>query len=334
MMSKYFMGVDLGSTTAKTVVLDDGGNVVGARIVQMGAVSREGSRRSIEGALEMAGLQMSDLDFIIGTGYGRRLIPGVGRTFTEITCHARGVSAMCPGVRLIIDVGGQDSKVIAVDEAGLVERFAMNDRCASGTGRFYEVLARALECDVAEVGELAMQGEAATAPGANKDRAEPDQYTGVFTEGLEVSGMCATFAETEVISLMAEGAERQDVAAAVHRAVAHRTLGLVAQVGKRLPVVMTGGVARNRAAVHFLSRALHAPVRVPPDPQITGAYGAALLAMESAGVRAGVGDTRSLEAVEREVEAAFVPANRPVPSCMDCAGGTAAGRTAAVVRSP
>ena len=300
------MGVDLGSTTAKTVVLDEHGNVIGAQVVQMGAVSREALRRSVGTALQTAGIEEADLSYTIGTGYGRRLVPGVGQTFTEITCHARGIAALFTEARLVIDIGGQDSKVIAIDEQGLVDQFAMNDRCASGTGRFYEVLARALECDVTEIGDLALRG----------------------TRDLDVSTMCATFAETEIISLLAEGANREDVAASVHRAIANRVLGLVAQVGKRAGIVMTGGVAKNRAAVHFLSEALRAPLQIPDDPQITGAYGAALLALETSTGRPVRGSDRArIETVERQVEAAFVPGNRVVPSCVDCSGGiaTAAG---------
>jgi activator of 2-hydroxyglutaryl-CoA dehydratase len=136
----------------------------------------------------------------------------------------------------------------------------MNDRCASGTGRFYEVLARALDVPIESLGELALRG----------------------TEDLEISSMCATFAETEIVSLLAQDLPVADIASSVHRAIAARTLALVAQVGKRSPVVLTGGVAKNPAAVHFLSLALGLEVRVPVYPQITGAYGAALLAMESA----------------------------------------------------
>ncbi len=302
------MGVDLGSTTAKTVILDELGRVAGASVVQMGAVSRQGLRRSLEGALSSAGIGAADVAYAIGTGYGRRLVPGVGRTFTEITCHARGVAALVPEARLVIDIGGQDSKVIAIDRWGLVERFAMNDRCASGTGRFYEVLARALECEIDEIGALALGG----------------------TRDLDVSTMCATFAETEVIALLAEGADRADVAASVHRAIAHRVLGLVSEVGKRQPVVMTGGVAKNEAAVHFLSEALQLPLQLPSDPQITGAYGAALLALEtSTGSTIAGRDPDRVENVERGVEAAFVPANRPVPSCSDCSGAIAGTKSAA-----
>jgi predicted CoA-substrate-specific enzyme activase len=197
----------------------------------------------------------------VSTGYGRKLVPGADRTFTEITCHARGTAAMCPGVRLIVDIGGQDSKAITVDQDGLVDDFAMNDRCASGTGRFYEVLARAVECDIEALGALALDGR----------------------QNLEVSSMCATFAETEIVSMLAQGLPTADIAASVHRAIAGRTLALVAEVGRHAPVVMTGGVAQNPAAVHFLAQALDLEVTVPEQPQITGAYGAALLAMESAG---------------------------------------------------
>jgi (R)-2-hydroxyacyl-CoA dehydratese activating ATPase len=266
-VSGRYLGVDLGSTTAKAVVTDGSGTILAASTVQMGAVSRRGMQRAVDAALADAGVSvdgldgLDGLDGIVATGYGRRLVPGAGRTFTEITCHARGTAAMCPGVRLVIDIGGQDSKAITVDESGLVDDFAMNDRCASGTGRFYEVLARALECDLDELADLALRG----------------------SHDLEVSSMCATFAETEIISLLAQGLPVPDIASSVHRAVAARTLALVAQVGKRTPVVLTGGVARNRAAVRFLAEALDLDVQVPERPQITGAYGAALLAMESAG---------------------------------------------------
>lgn len=293
----YFMGVDLGSTTAKTVILDDKAKVLSASIVQMGAVSQRGMEQAVETALESAGIGNQDLSYIIGTGYGRRLVQGVGRTFTEITCHARGVAAMFPEAELVIDIGGQDSKVIALDRQGLVDNFAMNDRCASGTGRFYEVLARALECDIADVGALAMQGR--------KD--------------LEVSSMCATFAETEIISLLASGENPADVAASVHSAIAQRALGLVAQVGKRSTTIMTGGVAKNPAAVHFLEKALKQKIQVPTDPQIMGAYGAALLALElSTGRQITEYDTAKIETLEKKVEAAFQPKNRSVPDCMKC----------------
>ena len=285
-MTAYYLGVDLGSTTAKTVVLDEAGEIRAAEVVQMGAVSKAGLGRSVAAALGAAGLAEHEITATIATGYGRRLVASAGRTFTEITCHARGVAAMCPGARLVIDIGGQDSKAIRVDEQGLVENFALNDRCASGTGRFFEVLARAIECDIDELAGLALAGD----------------------RDLEISSMCATFAETEIVSLLAQDARREDIAASVHRAVSARTLGLVGQVGKAQPIVMTGGVARNAAAVHFLEQALDAPVTVPASPQITGAYGAALLARDHAAGQAGQPDT----------PASLGSVAAPPPSCATC----------------
>jgi predicted CoA-substrate-specific enzyme activase len=258
-MTWYTMGVDLGSTTAKAVIVDAAGDIVASKVVQMGAVSRQAAGIAVDAVLAEAGLVPSDIVRTVSTGYGRKLVPTADKSFTEITCHARGAAALSPGVRLVIDIGGQDSKAIAIGEDGLVDRFAMNDRCASGTGRFFDVLSRALEVDVSDVSDLAMAGD----------------------ESLEVSSMCATFAETEIVSLLAQGMPIADIASSVHRAIAGRTLALVAQVGKRTPIVLTGGVARNPAAVHFLARALGHEVLVPPQPQITGAYGAALLALEA-----------------------------------------------------
>jgi predicted CoA-substrate-specific enzyme activase len=293
-VNAHFLGVDLGSTTAKVVVLDEAGDLRAAEVVQMGAVSRAGCARAMEKALATAGIGEDDVTAAIATGYGRRLVPGIDRSFTEITCHARGAAAMCPGVRLVVDIGGQDSKAIAVDDEGLVENFAMNDRCASGTGRFFEVLARAIECDLPELAGLALAG----------------------TKELEVSSMCATFAETELISMLAQGEQREDIAASVHRAVATRTLGLAAQVGRRAPVVMTGGVARNAAAVHFLAEALRTEVTVPDSPQITGAYGAALLAREGAGRASRAAGELTLDARE------------PARSCATCSVAGAAREVA------
>ncbi|MGY4101540.1 acyl-CoA dehydratase activase [Nocardia sp. R16R-3T] len=290
----FVMGVDLGSTTAKAVVVDSDGALCGADVVQMGAVSPAAVARAIEGALRAAGVTGSDIRRTISTGYGRKLVPGADRSFTEITCHARGAAALRPGVRLVIDIGGQDSKAIIVDDAGLVDRFAMNDRCASGTGRFFDVLARALEVDVGAVGELALSG----------------------CDDLEISSMCATFAETEVISLLAQGRAKADIAASVHKAVAARTLGLVAQVGKASPAVMTGGVARNAAALHYVSRALGGPVELLEQPQTAGAYGAGLLARdEYLGASRSPGDRDTV--AEKQLMATTSAAT---PHCVDCDG--------------
>jgi predicted CoA-substrate-specific enzyme activase len=292
-MNWYTMGVDLGSTTAKAVIVDQDGRMRASRVVQMGAVSREAVRIAMDAALSDAGLTQEEIGRTISTGYGRRLVPGADKTFTEITCHARGAVALHPGARLVIDIGGQDSKAIALGQDGLVDRFAMNDRCASGTGRFFDVLCRALEVDIAEVDSLALAGD----------------------ENLEVSSMCATFAETEVISLLAQGSDKGDIAASVHKAVASRTLGLVAQVGKNSPVVMTGGVAKNRALVHFLERALGLEVVLLDDPQIAGALGAALIARDE--YQGNLGATEADEKTAHDLAGRLAT---PGHSCVDCDG--------------
>lgn len=290
----FAMGVDLGSTTAKAAIVDESGALRGSAVVQMGAVSRAAVARAIDAALVDAGIEQAHIRRTISTGYGRRLVPGADRTFTEITCHARGAAALRPGVRLVIDIGGQDSKAIIVDDDGLVDRFAMNDRCASGTGRFFDVLARALEVDVSDVGPLALTG----------------------SQGLEVSSMCATFAETEVISLLAQGRDSADIAASVHKAVATRTLGLVAQVGRATPTVMTGGVAKNPAALHYVSQALGHEVEMLAQPQIAGALGAALLARDEF-----AGSQRVSAAADAAVDEQFTQAKSTgTPQCATCDG--------------
>jgi predicted CoA-substrate-specific enzyme activase len=252
------MGIDFGSTTAKTVILDLKGRIVSSCVAHMGAVSGHGVQVSMAGALEQAGLTQADMGRTVSTGYGRRMLDEADKNYTEITCHARGAHAMVPGARLVIDIGGQDSKVIALDGSGLVSQFAMNDRCAAGTGKFLEVLARAMEIELDAMGSVALQAQ----------------------DALKISSMCATFAETEVISLLAEGKSKADVLGAVHAAIANRTVGLVGRVGKKGPVVMTGGVAKNPAAVAYIERALEMPLIMPDSPQIAGALGAALIGLD------------------------------------------------------
>ena len=257
-MSRHIMGIDFGSTTAKAVIVDLNGQIVAAHVAQMGAVSDLAVKQAVSAVLSESGLTQKDIRRTVSTGYGRRMLDIADKNFTEITCHARGAIAMLPKTRLVIDIGGQDSKVIAVDKTGLVIQFAMNDRCAAGTGKFLEVLARAMEIPIGDMGGVALQA----------------------TKDLKISSMCATFAETEVIALRAEGHSKADVLGAAHAAIANRTLGLVGRVGKRSPVAMTGGVARNSAAVHYIERALGMSVTLPSRPQIAGALGAALIGLD------------------------------------------------------
>ena len=289
-MKHFVMGIDFGSTTAKTVILDLQGKVVASNVAHMGAVSGEGVKSSIEGALTEAGITQADVGRTVSTGYGRRMLDIADKNYTEITCHARGAVAMVPDARLVIDIGGQDSKVIAVDANGLVAQFAMNDRCAAGTGKFLEVLARAMQIELQDMGSIALDAK----------------------EELKISSMCATFAETEVISLLAEGNTKPNVLGAVHAAIANRTMGLVGRVGKKGPVVMTGGVAKNPAAVHHIQKALGMPIHLPKTPQTAGALGAALLALDD--YRAELKDEIAL-ALDGRLDLQMDEAQHCVPGC-------------------
>ncbi|HOB86695.1 MAG TPA: acyl-CoA dehydratase activase, partial [Bacillota bacterium] len=194
----------------------------------------------------------------VSTGYGRRMLDVADRIITEITCHARGAVHMVPGVRMVIDIGGQDSKVIRLNERGEVQDFAMNDKCAAGTGRFLEVMAHALEVDLSEMASISERAS----------RSAP------------ISSMCTVFAESEVVSLIAQGVPREEIISGLHEAIAGRTAGMVFRVGLEKEVMMTGGVAKNRGVVKSLEKKLQCKIIVPPEPQIIGALGAALLARE------------------------------------------------------
>jgi predicted CoA-substrate-specific enzyme activase len=297
------LGVDFGSTTGKAVVLDESGAVVGAAVSAKGAVSDEGVRAAMDDALAQAGVPAERIARAVGTGYGRRMLEVADRTITEITCHARGALALVPQARMVIDIGGQDSKVIAIDASGLVEKFVMNDRCAAGTGKFLETLARALEVELEEMGELALRA----------------------TEGVRITAMCATFAETEVIGLLSEGAEKVEVLGGVHAAVAKRTIGLVSRVGRREPIVMTGGVARNPAVVAHLERELGCELILPESPQLAGALGAALFALDDLR-QENAARRRADDAVEQDLEAAAADMQNCAPACAAKTAASLAGR--------
>jgi predicted CoA-substrate-specific enzyme activase len=284
-MALFVMGVDFGSTTGKAVILDGDGKVVASSVASKGSVSDEGVQIAIAEALQRAGIGISNVARTVSTGYGRRMLEVADASYTEITCHARGAVAMVPGARLVIDIGGQDSKVIAVDDNGLVAQFAMNDRCAAGTGKFLETLARAVQVPLNDMGPMAMTAK----------------------ETLTISSMCATFAETEVISLLAEGHGKPEILGAVHAAIASRTVGLVARVGSRTPMVMTGGVAHNVAAVHYIEKALGLSLVIPANPQTAGAYGAALIALDE------VSTARAAEDADPRREAAMTPVHCTAP---------------------
>ncbi|MDN5326543.1 MAG: hypothetical protein PWP41_1239 [Moorella sp. (in: firmicutes)] len=249
-------GVDIGSLTTKAVVVRDG-RMAGAAVLKSGVNSVEIAEKALQEALEQAGAGAESLDGIVATGYGRIRVPFAQRRVTEITCHARGIYHLWPEVRTVIDIGGQDSKVILLDAGGKVRDFVMNEKCAAGTGRFLEVMAGALDVPVEEMGAISQQAG----------------------QGASISSMCTVFAESEVVSLVAEGRPVAEIIRGLHNAVAQRVVAMAQRVGWEEPVAMTGGVAKNPGVVKSLEENLGTSIRVPPDPQIIGALGAALLAI-------------------------------------------------------
>jgi predicted CoA-substrate-specific enzyme activase len=209
-------------------------------------------------ALEKVHLSFEDVQRIIATGYGRVSIPFANDTVTEITCNAVGVHHLYPQARVVVDIGGQDSKVIKMDDQGKVVSFAMNDKCAAGTGKFLEVAAETLGVEVDELGDLSSKS----------------------TKKVRISSTCTVFAQTEIVSLIARQTAKEDIVAGLHESIVSRVFGLVNSInpGSEGDVVMTGGVARNSAIVKSFERAMKRSVVVPDNPQIVTALGAALIA--------------------------------------------------------
>ena len=248
-------GIDIGSITAETVILQDN-QMLSSSIVPTGANSRTAAERSLTAALKQASLRQEDLAAIITTGYGRASFPSATKMITEITCHARGAFFVYPETRTVIDIGGQDSKVIRLDKKGRNVDFQMNDKCAAGTGRFLEVMARALEVKLEDLGRLSRSAQ----------------------RTIKISSMCTVFAESEVVSLIADNQPQEVIIRGLHDAIADRILGMIRRVGVEEKVTLTGGVAKNEGVVQALEERLEVRVFVPPEPQIIGALGAALLA--------------------------------------------------------
>jgi predicted CoA-substrate-specific enzyme activase len=248
-------GIDIGSITAKAAVMRDG-ELLGTRVIFTGYNSEAAGRRVFEELLGELGLEAAAIDRIIATGYGRKSVTIADKALTEIMCHAAGAHFLDPSVRSLIDIGGQDSKAVVMDENGRVTNFTMNDKCAAGTGRFLEVMARALEADLDEFGALSLKAE----------------------RPAQISSLCTVFAESEVISLIAKGETRENIIAGIHAAIASRVSAMANRIGLAAPVMMTGGVARNIGVVRALEKAIGMPVVVSPYAQVNGAIGAACLA--------------------------------------------------------
>ena len=257
--SIYVMGIDSGSTSTNAVILNGNREIVASAVIRTGAKSGESAQRILEEILQKANLQRSDLTKIVSTGYGRVSIPFADENVTEISCHGKGAHYLNPEIRTILDIGGQDSKAIHLNEKGDVTDFVMNDKCAAGTGRFLEMMARTLEVDISELGPLSLKS----------------------TENIEISSMCSVFAESEVISLIAQNKETSDIAHGIHMAIAAKAISLMRRVGLEPGYMMTGGVAKNPGVVKVLEEQLKAPLFISEEPEIVGALGAALYGLEN-----------------------------------------------------
>ncbi len=255
-----FLGIDVGSQSTEAVLVDRQRRVLAQHVAATGTNGAAASERARAAVLAAVGAAVSDVRCTVACGYGRERVPFATRAVTEITCHARGAFELHPRVRTVIDIGGQDSKAIRLHANGRVADFVMNDKCAAGTGRFLDMMSRALEVPLPEMGPMALSA----------------------VREVAVSSMCAVFAESEVVGHLAAGEPVEAILAGLHRAVAQRVANLAARIDPAADVVMTGGVALNQAVVRRLGEALGLPVIVPAGPQAVGALGAAMIAAEGA----------------------------------------------------
>ncbi len=255
-MPSYFAGIDVGSTMTKAVILDKG--VIASVIGPTGPEQRRLANKVMEEALNRAALSFQAITYIVSTGYGRINVPFADRQFTEITCHARGIKALFPEARTVIDIGGQDVKAIKIDATGKIADFVMNDKCAAGSGRFIEVIADTLGVPLDKVGGLSLQSK----------------------NPAKISDICTIWAQQEVAASLAQGVSIRDLLAGVHQSLADRICRLVNRLRVEEEIVVTGGGAENKGLIKALSEQLGREVRVPENPLITGALGAALLGKE------------------------------------------------------
>lgn len=254
----YTMGIDIGSTASKSVILKDGKEIISKAVINVGA-GTSGPGRVIEEVTKQAGLKREDIDCVLATGYGRNsLLEWADYQMSELSCHAKGANYLFPNVKTVIDIGGQDAKVLKVGPKGVLINFVMNDKCAAGTGRFLDVMAKVLEVKVSDLQELSAQS----------------------TVDVSISSTCTVFAESEVISQLAKGTKKEDIIRGIHRSVAGRVGGLAKRVGLEDDLVMTGGVALNGGVVLAMSEELGKEVKTSPLTQYTGAIGAALFAYQ------------------------------------------------------
>ncbi len=253
----YTLGIDIGSTTSKCVILKDGVERVAQSIVIAGT-GTDGPHRALEQALSQAGLHFEDISHTTATGYGRSRFEKADSQVSELSCHAKGVHMVFPEVRTIIDIGGQDAKAIALNDNGRMMNFVMNDKCAAGTGRFLDVMATILQLDISEL----------------------EKQAALAQNPVSISNTCTVFAESEVISQLSAGANLPDLVAGICQSVAGRVAALAKRVGVKEKVCMSGGVAQNGGVREAMARELGTEILYSPDAQLMGALGAARAAYE------------------------------------------------------
>lgn len=253
-----YLGIDVGSVSTDAVLLDDQRKIIAFSIEKSGFDHKAAINEVINNICVKAQIEKEDIKSIVSTGYGRRNVADADKIVTEISCHAMGIHFLSPDIRTVIDIGGQDSKVIRVSENGYAETFFMNDKCAAGTGRFLEVMAHAMGIDINNLGAVALTAK----------KVEP------------ISSICTVFAESEVISKISEGKPKENIIAGIHRAIGERLMGMIAAIGIKKPIALTGGVAKNQGIGNVLSKYLGENIYRPDEPQIVGALGAAIFAMD------------------------------------------------------
>lgn len=253
----YFAGVDVGSLSTDVVIIDDNAKIISYTVIETGANSTQAAEQALGSALAEAGIKRQDIAKVVATGYGRISVPGADKKITEITCHGAGAHHLFPGVQTVIDIGGQDSKVIRLGPGGKVIDFVMNDKCAAGTGRFLEVMAGKLQVGLSDMGPLSLKAQG---------------------EPVKISSVCTVFAESEVVSLVAQNHPTEQIIKGIHKAIVNRVWNMVKGLGEPGKVVMSGGVAKNQGVAALFEERLGAPMLISGEPQIVGALGAALLA--------------------------------------------------------
>lgn len=248
-------GIDVGSMATKAVIFD--GTIKSSAIAPTGWNPKEAGQSVFLEALSKAGLQEKDIDTIVGTGYGRVSLPFIDKKVTEITCHAKGAKFLFPQTKTVIDIGGQDSKVIAVNEDGSVADFIMNDKCAAGTGRFLQVMTGILDITLDELGQLASD-----------------------SKPVSINSMCTVFAESEIIGLLAQEVPKDAIASGIVQTIANKMLSLASKIPLREEITFSGGVANNPEICRILSSAFKVKFNISTQPQIVGALGAAIVGFE------------------------------------------------------